>query len=93
MIVDKIREVIKAGGPLVMLGGLLVKPALGHIKELLDPSEYGAAPLLGVNGLVFIGHGRSDVNAMKNAVRVAKEAAEANVLSSLQVAIEETLKK
>ena len=93
LIVDKIREAIKGGGPLVLLGGLLVKPALGSIKKLLDPSEYGAAPLLGVNGLVFIGHGRSDVIAMKNAVRVAKEAAEANVLGSLQEAIEESLKK
>jgi len=93
LIVDKIRDVIKGGGPLVIIGGLLVKPALGSIKKLLDPSEYGAAPLLGVNGLVFIGHGRSDVIAMKNAVRVAKEAAEANVLGSLQEAIEESLKK
>ena len=93
LIVDKIRDVIKGGGPLVIIGGLLVKPALGSIKKLLDPSEYGAAPLLGVNGLVFIGHGRSDVIAMKNAVRVAKEAAEAKVLGSLQEAIEESLKK
>ncbi len=43
-----------------MLGGLLVRPALSSIKKLLDPSEQGAAVLLGVNGLVLIGHGRSD---------------------------------
>ena len=49
----------------------LVKPALADIKKLLDPSEEGAAPLLGVDGLVFIGHGRSDAMAVKNAVRVA----------------------
>ena len=92
LIVDKIKEAIKGGGPLAMLGGLLVKPALGSIKKLLDPSEHGAAPLLGVNGLVFIGHGRSDAIAIKNAIRVAKEAAEANVLDSLKSAIEENLK-
>jgi glycerol-3-phosphate acyltransferase PlsX len=92
LIVDKIKDTIKGGGPLVMLGGLLVKPALGGIKKLLDPAEHGAAPLLGVNGLVFIGHGRSDAVAIKNAVRVAKEAAEANVLESLKAAIEESLK-
>lgn len=92
LIVDKIKEAIKGGGPLAMLGGLLVKPALGSIKKLLDPSEHGAAPLLGVNGLVFIGHGRSDANAIKNAVRVAKEAAEAHVIESLRAAIEESLK-
>ncbi|MFZ5910964.1 MAG: phosphate acyltransferase PlsX [Chloroflexota bacterium] len=92
LIVDKIKEAIKGGGPLAMLGGLLVKPALGSIKKLLDPSEYGAAPLLGINGLVFIGHGRSDAIAIKNAVRVAKEAAEAHVIEALKAAIEESLK-
>ena len=92
LIIDKIKEAIKGGGPLAMIGGLLVKPALGSIKKLLDPAEHGAAPLLGVNGLVFIGHGRSDAVAIKNAVRVAKEAAEANVLESLKLAIEESLK-
>ncbi len=92
LITDKIKEAIKGGGPLAMLGGLLVKPALGGIKKLLDPSEHGAAPLLGVNGLVFIGHGRSDANAIKNAVRVAKEAAEAHVIESLKAAIEASLK-
>ena len=92
LIVDKIKESIKGGGPLAMLGGLLVKPALGSIKKLLDPAEHGAAPLLGVNGLVFIGHGRSDAVAIKNAIRVAKEAADANVIESLKSAIEESLK-
>ena len=93
MILEKIKEAITGGGPLAMLGGLLVKPALGALRKLLDPSEYGAAPLLGVNGLVFIAHGRSDALEIKNSVRVANEAAEANVLGSLQIAIEESLKK
>jgi glycerol-3-phosphate acyltransferase PlsX len=92
LIVDKIKEAIKGGGPLAMLGGLLVKPALGQIKKLLDPSDQGAAVLLGVNGLVFIGHGRSDAFAIQNAVRVAKNAAEANVLAAIKSAIEESLK-
>lgn len=93
MIVEFIKDAIKTGGPLAMLGGLLVKPALGKIKKLLDPSEHGAAPLLGVNGLVFIGHGRSDALAIKNAVRVAKDAAESNVLDAIKSALEENLKK
>ncbi len=84
LIVDKIKEAIKNGGPLVLLGGLLVKPALGKIKKLLDPSEEGAAPLLGVNGLVFIGHGRSDEIAIKNAIRVAKNAVESGVLDAMK---------
>lgn len=93
MIVDKMKESIKTGGPLAMLGGLLVKPALGKIKKLLDPSEEGAAPLLGVNGLVFIGHGRSDEIAIKNAIRVAKNAIEADVLSAMKAGIQERLKQ
>jgi glycerol-3-phosphate acyltransferase PlsX len=55
---------------------------------MLDPSEHGAAPLLGVNGLVFIGHGSSDEIAIKNAIRVAKEAVEADVLNAMREAIE-----
>ncbi len=93
LIIEKIREAIKTGGPLAMLGGILVRPALGKIKKLLDPSEEGAAPLLGVNGLVFIGHGRSDALAIKNAIRIAKAAADANVLESMKAAIEERLNK
>jgi len=93
LLVDKIREMIKNGNLLTKIGGLLVKPALSQLKKLLDPSEEGAAPLLGVNGLVFIGHGRSDAYAIKNAIRVAKNAAEAKVLDAMKTAIEESLKK
>ncbi|MBT3336456.1 MAG: phosphate acyltransferase PlsX [Anaerolineae bacterium] len=88
LLVNKIKEAIMAGGILAKIGGLLVKPALGVVKEMLDPSDVGAAPLLGVDGLVFIGHGSSNANAIKNAIRVAKEAVEADVLNSMRAAIE-----
>jgi len=93
LLVDTIRETIKNGNMLTKIGGLLVRPALGTLRKLMDPSEYGAAPLLGVNGLVFIGHGRSDTRAVEVSVRVAKEAVEAKVLDSMKSAIEESLKK
>jgi glycerol-3-phosphate acyltransferase PlsX len=93
LVIGKIRDTISSGNLPTKLGGMLVRPALGSIRRMLDPSEEGAAPLLGVNGLVFIGHGRSDANAMKSAVRVAKEAVEAKVLNALKSAIEESLKK
>jgi glycerol-3-phosphate acyltransferase PlsX len=92
LIVDNIRETIKNGSVLTKIGGLLVKPALGGIRKLLDPSEQGAAVLLGVNGLVFIGHGRSNALAVKSAVRVAKNAVDAKVLDAIKTAIEESLK-
>ncbi len=93
LLVDKIKEAIMNGGFLAKIGGALVKPALGSVKKMLDPGEVGAAPLLGVNGLVFIGHGRSDAFAIKNAVRVAKDAVEAKVLESIKTAVETSLEK
>ncbi len=93
LLIEKIRESIKNGGPLALAGGALIRPAMGKVRKLLDPSEEGAAPLLGVNGLVFIGHGRSDALAIKSAVRVARGAAEARVLEAIKTAIEESLKK
>jgi glycerol-3-phosphate acyltransferase PlsX len=91
MLMDKIKEAILTGGLLAKLGGALIKPSLKGIKQMMDPSEHGAAPLLGVNGLVFIGHGRSDALAIKNAVRVAKNAVEADVIESIRSAIEKSL--
>ncbi len=88
LILDEVKSAIQGGGPLVLLGGVLVRPALSRIKKLLDPSVQGAAVLLGVNGLVLIGHGRSDAAAIKSAIKLAKDAAEANVLDSLRTAIE-----
>jgi glycerol-3-phosphate acyltransferase PlsX len=93
LLIEKIRETIKNGNLPTKIGGALVRPALGSIRKMLDPSEEGAAPLLGVNGLVFIAHGRSDAQAIKSAVRVAKNAVEANVLNAMKNAIEESLKK
>jgi glycerol-3-phosphate acyltransferase PlsX len=87
LILDTMREKIKAAAPWVQAGGLLVKPALQSLRQLLDPSAEGAAPLLGVNGLVFIGHGRSDAAAIHNAVRVAHLAAQANVVGSIREAL------
>jgi glycerol-3-phosphate acyltransferase PlsX len=75
LILDSMKEKIQAAGLPVKVGGLLVKSALMDIRKLLDPSEEGAALLLGVDGLVFIGHGRSNALAVQNAVRVAAKAA------------------
>ena len=56
-----------------ILGYILLKSSFSGFKKEIDYSEYGGAPLLGVNGVVIIGHGRSNKNAVKNAIRVAKE--------------------
>ncbi len=62
--------------PLGMLGALLLKSSFVNFKKEIDYSEYGGALLLGINGVVIIGHGRSNINAIKNAIRTAKEEVE-----------------
>ena len=73
------------------VGAALAKPAFGVIRKMLDSAEVGAAPLLGINGLVFIGHGRSDAYALVSAIRSARRAVEADLLNAIQEAIEEQL--
>jgi len=92
LILDKVKELINNGPLTAKIGGALVRPTLRKIKKLLDPEEEGAAPLLGIDGLVFIGHGRSNEIAIKNAIRLAKNAAEANILAAIRAAIEQSLK-
>jgi len=93
LIMEKVTEMIKAGPLSAKIGGMLVRPTLRKLKKLLDPEEEGAAPLLGVNGLVFIGHGRSNEIAIMNAIRLAKNAVESGVQSSIRTAIEQSLSK
>jgi len=69
------------------IGGLIVKPAFDKVKKVLDPSEIGAAPLLGIDGLVLVGHGRSGTKAMISAIASAKQAVESGLLQSLKESI------
>jgi glycerol-3-phosphate acyltransferase PlsX len=69
------------------IGALLAKPAFDSVRKLIDPSEVGAAPLLGLDGLVFVGHGRSDAKSMVSAINQARIAIELNLLESLRKAI------
>ncbi len=72
------REIKKS--PLALLGAFLMKSRLLHIKRYADYSEYGGAPLLGVNGIVMISHGRSSPKAIKNAIRAARREVEHNII-------------
>ena len=64
-------------------GALLLKPAFRRIKKKVDYTEYGGAPLLGVNGVVIIAHGGSNAKAIHNARRVAKQGAEQNIVQGI----------
>jgi len=92
LIIDILKEELMSSFRTKM-GALLAKPAFGKIKQMLDPSEIGAAPLLGIDGLVFVGHGRSDAKAMVSAVRGAKHAVDNNLLSELRKAIAESIQE
>ena len=90
LLTDIIRKEIMSSTQ-TKIGGVLVKPAFAAVKKIMDPSEVGAAPLLGINGLVFVGHGRSDAQALFNAIGVARQAVQADLLGALRVAIQERL--
>lgn len=85
-----IRVQIKAS-PGTAVGGLLAKPAFRRVGKVLDPAEYGAAPLLGIDGLVFVGHGRSDARALVSALRVARQAVSEGLLEAMAGAIQSRL--
>ncbi len=91
LLTDTIKETILTSGFLTKIGGALVKPSLKKVNQLLDPSEVGAAPLLGIDGLVFVGHGRSDARALVSAIRVANQAIQAGLIAAMRQQIQETL--
>jgi phosphate acyltransferase len=66
------------------IGYVLAKSAFVDFKKRVDYSEYGGAPLLGVRGVCIICHGRSNANAIKNAIRVAKEFADYRVSERIE---------
>jgi phosphate acyltransferase len=68
------------------IAALVLRPALLALRRRMDYGEYGGAPLLGVNGVVIVTHGRADGNAIKNTLRSAREAAGSGMLDALRSA-------
>jgi len=66
------------------IGALLAKPAFDGLKSLVDPSEVGAAPLLGLDGLVLVGHGRSDARAITSSLLLANQAHELHLVEKMR---------
>lgn len=66
------------------IGGLLAKPAFRRVYRQIDPFEVGGAPLLGVNGVVIIGHGRSNAWAIRNAIRQARAAVQGQIVEAIR---------
>ncbi len=92
LLLDVLKEELMASFQ-TKIGALLAKPAFRKVKKILDPNEIGAAPLLGIDGLVFVGHGRSNALALVNAVKSAKQAVDNNLLIELRQAITQSTQK
>ena len=71
------------------MGGLLLKPALGKVKKFMDYSEYGGAPLLGIDGLLIKAHGSSDRLGIKSAIKVAITAVEHDTVELIRKSVTE----
>jgi glycerol-3-phosphate acyltransferase PlsX len=92
LIVDILKEELMSSFR-TKLGAMLAKPAFGKLKLMLDPSEVGAAPLLGIDALVFVGHGRSDSRAIESAIREAKHAVDNHLIDKLRSAIKKSIQE
>lgn len=90
LMTDVLKEELAANA-LTTLGALLAKPAFKRLKHMMSAEEIGAAPLLGVDGLVFVGHGRSNARAIYSAIRVARQVVQTNLVDSLRQAIQDEL--
>jgi glycerol-3-phosphate acyltransferase PlsX len=85
-LLDLLKDEITARN-VAKVGALLAKPAFEATSRRLDYREYGGAPLMGVDGVVVVGHGRSDVKAIKNGIRLAAQTVENGVLEAIKQGI------
>jgi glycerol-3-phosphate acyltransferase PlsX len=72
------------------LGGALIRPRVRQIRNRIDWREFGGAPLLGIDGVAVVAHGRSDARAMKNAIRVTREAVENDLVAKIRAEVGKT---
>lgn len=73
--------------PLSSMGALLARRGFNRVRKRVDDSEVGGALLLGLTGLVVVAHGRSNANAVRHAVRVAKNAIDQDVITQIQTGV------
>ena len=84
-----LKEAIMSGGILGKIGGMLLKPAFRAFKKRMDYSEYGGAPLLGVDGAVVKAHGSSNAKAICSAIRQARLMLENDVVGKIRAGVED----
>ncbi len=84
-----IRSAIERAGLSEKLGAMLLKPTLAGLRKVVDYAEYGGAPLLGIDGVGIVAHGRSNPKAIKNALRAALQTAEGKVREEILMRMEQ----
>jgi glycerol-3-phosphate acyltransferase PlsX len=87
LLMNQVRAEVRRD-PLAMAGSLLMRPALKRLRRQLDWEEHAAAPLLGVDGVCFIGHGSSRGRAFRSAIRTVTAFVEARVKEHIREEIE-----
>ncbi len=85
---SEIKQGIQSGSFLSKIGGLLLKPVFKKIKKRIDYEEYGGAPLLGINGVSLVAHGKSKEKAIASAIRTAIESVESGMIDKISSAIQ-----
>ncbi len=69
------------------IGGMLIRRDVRRLRDRIDWREFGGAPLLGIDGVAVVAHGRSDARAIKNAIRVAREAVDNQLVSKIRAEV------
>lgn len=91
-IVEVIKKMLKESLEATLIrkvGAVLAKNGFADLRRRMDYSEYGGAPLMGVKGVTIICHGRSNPNAIKNAIRVAAEYAGGGINQKIEEELSE----
>lgn len=88
MLLETIKRELTSG-VISTLGAALAKPAFDRVRKQVDYEEYGGVPILGVNGVSIISHGSSRAKAIKNAIRVAFQAADARLPDIIAAGIQQ----
>lgn len=87
-LLEMLKEEIKKSVP-AKIGMALLLPTLKSFWQKLDYTEYGGAPLLGVNGIVIICHGRSPARAIRNAIRLGRESVHNNLVFAIKNSVQQ----
>jgi glycerol-3-phosphate acyltransferase PlsX len=82
---NKTAIILMIPGLILMIPGLaLLYPSVAALRKRVDWREIGGAPLLGVNGVAIIGHGRSDVKAIQSMIRMAEKSVQQNLVGAIR---------